>query len=220
MTILKARIICQEALDSAEANQALAALRQQHGANFLEWFDQNPAGGSDQDLLQWLEITRSTAAVAMPLLNVATEQIFSADEFQMPASDPDKGLKAVENLRLSEETVFIVPSGPVDVSVEGLVGASLIGALCWQPENAFNCVPFVEQGGNSAPFGHILIDPSLDLDGMLLTHPGLLMIGKSGAVGTDVAISSTSLSGATYRSGAQATHLVAGALWRAEAQGW
>jgi hypothetical protein len=68
---------------------------------------------------------------------------------------------------------------------------------------ALSPLPFVEQNGNSASFGHLLIDPSLDLDGMLLAHPGLLIIGQGGPVASNVSLSSASMCGATFRSGAR-----------------
>ena len=40
----------------------------------------------------------------------------------------------------------------VDVSGPDLQGATVVGALCWQPAQALNIVPFIEQGGNAAPF--------------------------------------------------------------------
>ncbi len=216
MALADARRICEEAQAAASSNPALGDLHREYGADFLAWWSPDPPGNTDQDLLQWLQITASTAGIALNVLGLAREETLPAADFRTPAREPESGLEALIRLRLAEETVFIQPDGPVDTSSTGMLDATLVGALCWQPDQALNIVPFVEQSGNDAPFGHVIVDPAQDLDGPLPMHAGALWIGQGGSVASAISIDSNSLCGATLRTANTAMHYVVNALWQAE----
>jgi hypothetical protein len=216
VNIADARTICEETRAAGNADPALARHRAAHGANFLAWWNEDPSGNPEQDLVQWHQITGATADSALNVLGLAREQTLPAADFQNPAQDDVRALEAVVGLRLAEETLLVEPNRPVDASGPELQGATLLGALCWQPEKVLNVIPFIEQGGNAAPFGHVIVDPDQDINGPLALHAGVLLIGQGAEVASAISIMSVSLCGATLRAAGRGMHFVVNALWQAE----
>ncbi len=128
------------------------------------------------------------------------------------ASQRRSGLAAASSLRLPGDTLYVEPDADVDLGSPELKNTKLLGALLWQPERSLNIVPFATQAGAAAPFGHIVFDSSLSLDGPVLLHAGMVQVGQGGAMASVTDLESISLCGATLRAAIRLADVVVGAL--------
>jgi hypothetical protein len=221
VSIDRAREICSHGEQAAEADPYLRGQWRKHGNAFLAWWNRRPPASSEVDVAQFYEIARTTAASALEVLGAAEVVPLSSDQLRMPASNTNAAFAAAMNADLGEGIAYFELDHPQDIGAPDMDDCVMFGALGWKRENAgLNVIPFANQGGRDATFGHVLFDSSgsrATCEPLIAVHPGLTVVSLDGSVITPVEIDSPSICGAVVRAGAHMAHLVVGALWAREA---
>lgn len=221
MRIERAKEICGWGAPAARDEPYLQAQWQAHGDDFPKWWQRRPEPGGEIDIAQFYEMARTTAGVALGLLDSATVRSLEAKRLRGAGQDADATFAAAMHVQLGSEVSYFEVDDPLDIASSELGSFRMFGALCWQPEGAgLNVIPFAAQDDREGTFGHTLFDSTghSDLDSAIVAiHPGLTIIARDGSVITPLEIDAEGICGSMMRAGAHMAQLVVGALWSLEA---
>lgn len=220
MSIERAKAICSYGDSAAHREPYLQAAWKEHGNDYLRWWDRRPVASSEADIAQWYEMARTTAAVALEMLDAATTKPLTASRLQTPSDDEDATFAAVMNADLESPVTYFELEQPHDIGSSELADCMMFGALCWRLESSgLSVIRFADQAGNDSCFGQVIFDAAGTWNAdrpLIAVHPGLTVVSRDGTVILPVDIDFASLCGAVVRAGAHMAHLIVGALWSLE----
>jgi hypothetical protein len=223
MSIERAKEICGWGAPAARNEPYLQAQWEAHGEDFLKWWQRRPEPAGEIDLAQFYEMARTTAGVALGLLDSAVVRPLEPRRLRDTGENADAAFAAAMQVQLGSEVTYFEVDDPLEIASSELGSFRMFGALCWQPEGAgLNVIPFAVQDDREGTFGHTLFDSTEHSDrdsAVVAIHPGLTIVARDGSVITPLEIDAEGICASIMRAGFHMAQLVVGALWSLEARG-